>query len=118
MSQANKKSRGRPPASLWNVHIKKENKVFKGHYQETCNYCSYFQHKGSPQDFEEHLANNCPNIPKRTNEINKACVKAFVICGYNPSSSEVLLGRIFSQEVLSINVKIIQKLNYSKNLTL
>ncbi|CAG8709237.1 40881_t:CDS:2, partial [Gigaspora margarita] len=72
MSQANKKSGGRPPAR-------------------------------SPQDFEEHLANNCPNVPKsiknfhqtkisdfnesskltleRTNKINKACVKAFVICG-------------------------------------
>ncbi|CAG8796440.1 14373_t:CDS:1, partial [Dentiscutata erythropus] len=180
MSQANKKSGGRPPASLWDVHIKKGNEVSKGHYQGTCNYCSYSQQKGSPQDFEEHLANNCPNVPsdvkqiylnkvltrfknprqgsiknvqtkisdfnesskltlERTNEINKACIKAFVICGiswrvinnpffidflktlrpgYNPPSSEVLSGRIFSQEVSSINVKIIQKLNYSKNLTL
>ncbi|CAG8620266.1 10293_t:CDS:2 [Dentiscutata heterogama] len=101
MSQANKKSGGRPPASLWDVHIKKGNEVSKGHYQGTCNYCSYSQHKGSPQDFEEHLANNCPNVPR-----------------YNPPSSEVLSGRIFSQEVSSINIKIIQKLNYSKNLTL
>ncbi|CAG8815685.1 20054_t:CDS:1, partial [Dentiscutata erythropus] len=96
--------------------------VSKRHYQETCNYCSYSQNKGSFQDFEEHLANNCPNVPsdikqiylnkvlarfknpreesiknihqtkiydfnkssklilERTNEINKACVKAFVIC--------------------------------------
>ena len=77
--------------------------------------------------------------PERINEINKACVKAFVICGipwiviknpffvdflktlrpgYTPPSREVLSGRLFSQEIANINLKIIQKLNYSKNLTI
>ncbi|CAG8799053.1 11796_t:CDS:1, partial [Dentiscutata erythropus] len=63
MSQANKNIGGRPPASIWNIYIKKGKEISKGHYQETCNYCSYFKHKGSPQDFEEYLANNCPNVP-------------------------------------------------------
>ncbi|CAG8768510.1 20539_t:CDS:2 [Dentiscutata erythropus] len=181
MSQASKKLGGRPPSDLWNTHIKKGKEVSKGHYEGICNYCPYSKHKGSPQDFEEHLANNCPNVPsdirqtylnkvltrsknskeisikkiyqtkmsdfnesskltiERTNEINKACIKAFVICGiswrtinnpffidflktlrpgYISPSYEVLSGRLFAQEVSAINVKIIQKLDYSNNLTL
>ncbi|CAG8813439.1 22181_t:CDS:2, partial [Gigaspora margarita] len=77
--------------------------------------------------------------PERINKINKACVKAFVICGipwtiiknpffvdflktlcpgYTPPSHEVLSGHLLSQEIANINLKIIQKLNYSKNLTI
>ncbi|CAG8586751.1 43624_t:CDS:2 [Gigaspora margarita] len=139
MLQASKKSGDRQPSDLWNTHIRKGKKISKGHYEEICNYCSYSKHKGSLQNFEEHLANNCPNVPKRTNEINKACIKAFVICsiswktisnpffidflktlqpGYIPPSHEVLSGHLFSQEVSAINVKIIQKLDYSNNLAL
>ncbi|CAG8844043.1 28329_t:CDS:1, partial [Gigaspora margarita] len=109
----------RPPSDIWDVHFKKGKEISKGHYEGSCNYCSFFQNKGSPQDFEDHLANNCPNVPsdiqqkylnkilqrygnpikktiqtkmidfhesskltpERIIEINKACVKAFVICG-------------------------------------
>jgi len=176
MSQSSRKSAGRPPSDIWDSHFKKGKEVSKGHYEGSCNYCSFFQNKGSPQDFEDHLANNCPNVPsdiqqkylnkilerfgktkkntqtkiidfhessklspERINEINKACVKAFVICGipwiviknpffvdflktlhpgYTPPSREVLSGCLFSQEIANINLKIIQKLNYSKNLTI
>ncbi|CAG8830745.1 44488_t:CDS:2, partial [Gigaspora margarita] len=76
---------------------------------------------------------------ERINEINKACVKAFVICGipwsiiknpffidflktlhpgYTPPSREVLSGHHLSQEIATVNLKIIQKLNFSKNLTI
>ena len=37
---------------------------------------------------------------------------------YTPPSHEVLSGRLLSQEIANINLKIIQKLNYSKNLTI
>src|SRR6266487_347253 len=62
-SQSSKKITGRPPSDIWDSYFKKGKEISKGHYEGSCNYCSFFQNKGSPQDFEDHLANNCPNVP-------------------------------------------------------
>ncbi|KAF0513466.1 zinc finger bed domain-containing protein 1-like [Gigaspora margarita] len=76
MSQVSKKSGGRPPSDLWNTHIKKGKEISKGNYKEICNYCPYSKYKGSPQDFEEHLANNCLNVPSniRQTYLNKVLI--------------------------------------------
>ncbi|KAF0516461.1 zinc finger bed domain-containing protein 1-like [Gigaspora margarita] len=101
MSQASKKSGGRSPSDLWNTHIKKGKEIFKGHYKEICNYCSYSKHKGSSQDFEEHLANNCPNVPISWKTISNPFFIDFLKTlqqRYIPPSHEVLSGHLFSQK--------------------
>ncbi|CAG8490595.1 3426_t:CDS:2, partial [Cetraspora pellucida] len=90
ISETSKNISGRPPSDLWDKHIKKGKKVSKGHYERTCNYCSYFKHKGSLQEFEKHLANNCPNVPNFLKTLR---------LGYIPPSYEILSECLFSQEV-------------------
>ena len=76
---------------------------------------------------------------ERIHEINRACVKAFVICGipwhvienpffieylktlcpgYTPPSKETLSGQLLTQETAIVNNKIIKVLKNSTNLTL
>jgi hypothetical protein len=177
---------GRPKSLVWGIHAEQGMKIFDGHYEATCHYCNRFWHRGSPQDIESHLANDCSKIPtetrqffldrlaekaesgatnlkkrklndgtsqsritefhestklseERLHEINRACVKAFVICGipwhtienpffieflktlrpaYTPPSKDVLSGRLFGQEIAVVNKQIIQDLKNSLNLTL
>jgi hypothetical protein len=75
----------------------------------------------------------------RIHEIDRACVKAFVVCGiawhiienpffieflrtlrpgYIPSSKEVLSGKLLAQETAVINERVINEMKYSTNLTL
>jgi hypothetical protein len=75
----------------------------------------------------------------RIHEINRACVKAFVVCGiawhvienpffieylrtlrpgYVPPSKEVLSGKLLSQETAVVNTRITDVLKNSTNLTL
>ena len=75
----------------------------------------------------------------RAHEIDRACVKAFVVCGipwhvienpffiellktlrpgYTPPSREVLSGKLLSQETAVINQRVIKKLKNTENLTI
>jgi hypothetical protein len=75
----------------------------------------------------------------RIHEINRACVKAFVVCGiswhiienpffiellktlrpgYTPPSKEILSGKLLSQETAVVNQRIIKELKNTTNLTL
>jgi len=75
----------------------------------------------------------------RIDEINRALVKAFVICGipwktiespffiellktlrpgYNPPSKEILSGRLLAQELAVVNQQVLKKLENQENLTL
>ena len=75
----------------------------------------------------------------RTHEINRACVKAFVVCGiawhiienpffieflktlcpgYTPPSKELLSGKLLSQEIAVVNIRVIKELKNTANLTL
>jgi hypothetical protein len=86
---------------------------------------------------EFHESTNLSN--ERIHEIDRACIKAFVVCGiawhiienpffieflktlrpgYVPPSKEVLSGRLLAQETAVINQKIIQELKSTENLTL
>lgn len=77
--------------------------------------------------------------PERSHEIDRACVKSFVVCGipwhaienpyfveflktlrpgYIPPSKEKLSGELFNQEVAVVNSQIIRELNNTENLTL
>jgi len=77
--------------------------------------------------------------PERSHEIDRACVKSFVICGipwhaienpffveflktlrpgYIPPSKEKLSGELFDQEVAVVNGQIIRELKNTTNLTL
>ena len=77
--------------------------------------------------------------PERIHEIDRSCVKAFVICGvpwhaienpffveflktlrpgYTPPSKEKLSGELLNQEVAIVNSQILKELNNSTNLTL
>ncbi|PKK79757.1 hypothetical protein RhiirC2_842359 [Rhizophagus irregularis] len=122
-------------------------KISEGRYETTCAYCNYFWKEGSHKDLEAHCANECSEIPANTrqfflnclaakaegnitinlehleqlkiHEIDRACVKAFAVCGiawhvienpffikflktlrpgYTPPSKEVLSGKLLSQE--------------------
>ncbi|CAG8611709.1 8396_t:CDS:2, partial [Cetraspora pellucida] len=70
MSETSKKIGGQPPSDLWDKHIKKDKKILKGHYKGTCNYCSYYKYKGSLQEFDEHLANNCAKLKEESKRFN------------------------------------------------
>lgn len=75
----------------------------------------------------------------RIHEINRACVKAFVVCGipwhtienpffieflktlrpaFNPPSKETLSGKLLSQETAVVNQRVIKQMKSSTNLTL
>jgi hypothetical protein len=75
----------------------------------------------------------------RAHEIDRACVKAFVVCGipwhvienpffiellktlrpgYTPPSREVLSGKLLSQETAVINQRVIKELKNTENLTI
>jgi hypothetical protein len=75
----------------------------------------------------------------RIHEINRACVKAFVVCGiawriienpffieflktlrpaYTPPSKEVLSGKLLSQETAVVNTRVVKDLKNTTNLTL
>ncbi|CAG8850835.1 31371_t:CDS:1, partial [Racocetra persica] len=77
--------------------------------------------------------------PERIKDINRALVKAFVVCeilfhiienpffiellktlrpAYEPPSKDVLSGRYLAQETSFANQAVIKKLNSSKNLTI
>ncbi|CAG8716642.1 13886_t:CDS:2, partial [Cetraspora pellucida] len=77
ISETSKKIGGRPLSDLWDKHIKKGKEISKDHYEGTCNYCLYYKYKGSSQEFKEHLANNCPNVPNNIRQIylNKILAK-------------------------------------------
>ncbi|CAH1763552.1 7763_t:CDS:2 [Entrophospora sp. SA101] len=53
---------GRPPNSIWR-YFDKGNERFPGKYDASCKYCNDRSSCGSPQLMEEHLANNCANVP-------------------------------------------------------
>ena len=76
---------------------------------------------------------------ERIHEINRACIKAFAICGipwhiienpffieflktlclgYTPPSKEILSNHLLAQETAVVNRQIIQELENSTNLTL
>ncbi|CAJ0834632.1 253_t:CDS:2 [Entrophospora sp. SA101] len=56
------KKSGRPPNSIWR-YFDKGNERFPGKYDASCKYCNDRSSCGSPQLMEEHLANNCANVP-------------------------------------------------------
>ncbi|CAG8843726.1 4448_t:CDS:2, partial [Gigaspora margarita] len=151
------KSSRKPKSIIWRNHIKQGKQISKGHWSATCNYCNQFWYKGSPAALEEHLGNSCKNVPldvrdlflnwltakvlevERIKDINRALVKAFVVCGipfhiienlffiellktlrpaFEPPSNNIFSGRYLAQETAFANQTIIKKLNGSKNLTI
>ncbi|CAG8685022.1 4702_t:CDS:2 [Gigaspora margarita] len=161
------KSSGNPKFIVWGNYIKQEKQISKGHWSATCNYCNQFWYKGSPAALEEHLAKvfevgtskskkrklgNQSNqaqlldfiestklIPECIKDINRALVKAFVVCripfhiiknpffiellktlrlAYEPPSNDIFSGHYVAQETAFANQTIIKKLNGSKNLTI
>ncbi|CAB5349333.1 unnamed protein product [Rhizophagus irregularis] len=164
-----KNSGGRPKSLVWGDHAIQGRKVSEGHYEATCVYCDLFWKKGSPQELEAHFANdsegNMTNLSSkkrklndgsiqtkmsefhessqlsedRIHEIDRACVKAFVVCGipwrvienpffveflktlrpgYTPPSKELLSGRLLSQETAVVNTRVMKDLKNTVNLTL
>ncbi|GES77206.1 ribonuclease H-like domain-containing protein [Rhizophagus clarus] len=145
-----KKKGGQPKSLVWGTHVIQGRKVSEDHYEATCSYCSYFWKKGSSQDLEGHFANVCPKVPDKFNEstklsedrvheIDRTCVKAFVVCGipwnvienlffiellktlrpgYTPPSKDVLSGKLLSQETAVINQRVIKELKNAENLTM
>lgn len=179
-----KKNAGKSKWFGWDTHIIQGEEISPSHWKATCKYCMRNWNKGSPQELEIHLANDCPSIspefreiflnivvnkaenpkPKkrkidvqknqtkisdfhestnlsqeRVKEINRALVKAFVICGipwhtienpffieflktlrpaYEPPSRETLSGVLLSQEAAVVNLRIIKHLKNQSNLTL
>ncbi|CAG8842081.1 21676_t:CDS:2, partial [Gigaspora margarita] len=138
------KSSGKPKSIVWGTHIKQGNQISKGHWSATCNYCNEYWYKGSPAALENHLGNLCnkapPDLtPDRVKDINRALVKAFIVCrvpfhiienpfflellktlrpAYEPPSRDVLSGRYLAQETAFVNQAMIKQLNESKNLTI
>ncbi|RGB32906.1 hypothetical protein C1646_762296 [Rhizophagus diaphanus] len=111
----------------------------------------------SPQELEAHFANDCSkrklndgsiqtkisefheSSQLRIHEIDRACVKAFVVCGipwyiienpffveflktlrpgYTPPSKVLLFGRLLSQETAVVNTRVVKDLEIIVNLTL
>ena len=62
------KKSGRPPNSVWH-YFDKGNERFPGKYDASCKYCNDRSSRGSPQLMEEHLANNCVNVPVEVKKI-------------------------------------------------
>ncbi|CAG8848753.1 2942_t:CDS:2, partial [Racocetra persica] len=149
---------GKPKSIVWGDHIKQGKQISKRYWNATCNYCNQFWYKGSPAALEDHLGNLCNNVPldsnqaqlsdfientkltpERIKDINRALVKAFVVCGipfhiienpffiellktlrlpYEPPSKDIFSGHYLVQEIAFANQTVIKKLNSSKNLTI
>jgi hypothetical protein len=73
-----KGSGGRPKSLVWEDHAIQGRKVSEGHYEATCVYCDLFWKKGSPQELEAHLANDCSKVPADTRQffLNRLAAKA------------------------------------------
>ncbi|CAG8661956.1 41537_t:CDS:1 [Gigaspora margarita] len=57
--EKNKKNLGsRPDGPVWNYFTKGE-RVGKGRYKATCNFCGRLWNRGEPIELESHLANHC-----------------------------------------------------------
>ncbi|CAG8833044.1 37285_t:CDS:2 [Gigaspora margarita] len=124
-----RKSSGKPKSIVWGMHIKQRNQISKGHWSTTCNYCNQFWYKGSPAALEDYLGNSCNKalpdlIPDHIKDINRALVKAFIVCGipfyiiknlffvellktlrlaYEPPSRNILSGHFLEQETAFVN---------------
>ncbi|CAB4404603.1 unnamed protein product [Rhizophagus irregularis] len=73
-----KGSGGRSKSLVWGDHAIQGRKVSEGHYEATCVYCDLVWKKGSPQELEAHLANNCSKVPADTRQffLNRLAAKA------------------------------------------
>jgi hypothetical protein len=54
---------GKPKSDVWETYVKQGKETSKGHYEATCLFCNKFWCKGSPQNIEGHLANDCLKVP-------------------------------------------------------
>ena len=57
---------GRPQNEVWK-HYEKKSLKSAGHFSAKCNYCMTFWPRGHPNELEEHLANNCKQVPELVN---------------------------------------------------
>ncbi|CAB4413287.1 unnamed protein product [Rhizophagus irregularis] len=73
-----KGSGGQPKSLVWGDHAIQGRKVLEGHYEATCVYCDLFWKKGSLQELEAHLANDCSKVPADTRQffLNRLAAKA------------------------------------------
>ncbi|CAG8854540.1 41114_t:CDS:1, partial [Gigaspora margarita] len=58
IEKSKKNPGGRPEGPVWNYFTKGE-KVGKGRYKATCNFCRKSWNRGEPIELESHLANHC-----------------------------------------------------------
>jgi hypothetical protein len=63
MSNSNEKKNqgGRPQSEVWRHYEKKPLKS-AGHFSAKCNYCAKYWSRGTPNELEAHLANDCKEV--------------------------------------------------------
>ncbi|CAB5377283.1 unnamed protein product [Rhizophagus irregularis] len=62
-TEQQKKKGGRPQSEVWRHYEKKPLKS-AGHFSAKCNYCRTYWPRGHPNELEDHLANNCREVPE------------------------------------------------------
>ncbi|RIB18836.1 hypothetical protein C2G38_2309201 [Gigaspora rosea] len=72
---------GRPVGPVWNYFTKGE-KVGKGRYKATCNFCGTTWKRGEPVELESHLANHC-------SKANSQVVRKFLTKILSDNSDEI-----------------------------
>ncbi|RIB04673.1 hypothetical protein C2G38_2148909 [Gigaspora rosea] len=72
---------GRPVGPVWNYFTKGE-KVGKGRYKATCNFCGTTWKRGEPVELESHLANHC-------SKANSQVVRKFLTKILSDNSNEI-----------------------------
>ncbi|CAB4404540.1 unnamed protein product [Rhizophagus irregularis] len=85
-TEQQKKKGGRPQSEVWRHYEKKPLKS-ASHFLAKCNYCRTYWPRGHPNKLEDHLANNCREVPELVHSfyldasITRALVRAFICCG-------------------------------------
>ena len=79
MSSPNeKKQGGRPQSEVWQ-HFERIPLKSAGHFSAKCTYCEKYWSRGTPNELEVHLANNCKEAPEpiRSYYLDAVCARSF-----------------------------------------
>lgn len=74
-TEQQKKKGGRPQSEVWRHYEKKPLKS-AGHFSAKCNYCRTYWPRGHPNELEDHLANNCREVPELVHSFYLGVVSA------------------------------------------
>ncbi|GBC39358.2 ribonuclease H-like domain-containing protein [Rhizophagus irregularis DAOM 181602=DAOM 197198] len=74
-TEQQKKKGGRPQSEVWRHYEKKPLKS-AGHFLAKCHYCRIYWPRGHPNELEDHLANNCREVPELVHSFYLGVVSA------------------------------------------